>query len=164
MLLRIPKPVVERLGADLARAAHREIGGILFGEQLAEGDFRIVAVSSQTGGGTRASFRRNGSKAQKQTRFLHQKFGDDPRRFNYLGEWHSHPNAPAVPSLRDEQTMWQLLDGQGNAVNFLVLIIVRLAGQQKMEIGAQVYLKSGQKLDCSVVQEDAAEPNTEDAE
>ncbi len=151
MRLRIPTEVIERWASDLAGAGRKEIGGVLFGEQIAEGDFRIVAATRQRFfGGTATTFKRRGAVARNDILDLHRKFGGDPERFNYLGEWHSHPNAPAMPSLQDEVTMYQLLADQGTAVNFLVLIIVRLDTQRRFHIGARTYLASGHKLNCEV--------------
>jgi Prokaryotic homologs of the JAB domain len=149
--LRIPRILIERWQSDLASAGRKEIGGVLFGEQIAEGDFRIVEATRQRFfGGTPTSFKRRGGAARNDILDLHTKFGGNPERFNYLGEWHSHPNAPAVPSIQDEVTMYQLLADQGAAVNFLALIIVKLDAQERLHIGTRTYLASGHKLNCEI--------------
>ena len=151
MRLRIPSELIEQWRADLSRAGAREIGGVLFGEQLAEGDFRIVkAMRQRFPGGTATSFHRHGSSARKQILALHKKFGSDPERFNYLGEWHSHPNAPVWPSRQDEIAMYRLLADQGESVNFLVLIIVRLDDQKRVQIGAMTFLSSKHTIQCEI--------------
>lgn len=154
--------MIERWASDLKGAGRKEIGGVLFGEQIAEGDFRIVEATRQRFfGGTVTTFKRRGAAARKDILYLHKKFGGNPERFNYLGEWHSHPNAPAAPSLQDEVTMYKLLADQGEAVNFLVLIIVRLDVEARFHIAARTYLTSGHKLNCEieieVAESDAAE-------
>lgn len=155
MRLRIPKLIIERWADDLRKSGRREIGGVLFGEQIAEGDFRIIEATRQRfWGGTAMTFKRRGSGARKDILALHEKFGGDSERFNYLGEWHSHPNAPAMPSLQDEITMCNLLAEQGAAVNFLVLIIVKLDEAELFHIGAITYLASGHKLNCEIKIED----------
>ena len=154
MKLRIPRPTIEAWMHDLTRAGPREIGGVLFGEQIKEGDFRIVdAARQRLGRGTKARFHRRGGQARNHILALHDRLGGDARRFNYLGEWHSHPNAPVVPSTRDEITMHQLLADQAGAVNFLVLVIVRLTRSDTMDIGAQTYLSTGQTIACKIVPE-----------
>ena len=154
MKLRIPRPTIEVWVDDLTRAGSREIGGVLFGEQIEEGEFRIVdATRQRLGGGTKLRFHRRGGQARKQILALHDRFGGDAKRFNYLGEWHSHPNAPVIPSIRDENTMRQLLADQAGAVNFLVLAIVRLTQSGTVEIGARSYLATGQTIACQVVPE-----------
>lgn len=151
MKLRIPAEMIERRTNDLVRARSREVGGVLFGEQLSEGDFRIVEMTRQCSwGGTAVTFRRRGRAARNAILALHKKYGGDPFRFNYLGEWHSHPHAPAWPSPRDEVTMYQLLADQGDAVNFLVLMILKLHGHRELEIGATAYLSTGQKVLCEI--------------
>ncbi|NOX93597.1 MAG: hypothetical protein GXP04_00445 [Alphaproteobacteria bacterium] len=148
--------MIERWASDLKKAGHKEIGGVLFGEQISEGDFRIVEATRQRFfGGTAMTFNRRGGAARKEILALHKKFGGNPERFNYFGEWHSHPNAPALPSLQDETTMYNLLADQGEAVNFLVLIIVKLDQDARFHIGATTYLASGHKLNCEIEIEDA---------
>lgn len=151
MKLRIPAKIVEKRIDDLKRARSREIGGILFGEQLDEGEFRVVEMTRQCfWGGTATTFRRRGRGARRAVLALHKKYGGDPQRFNYLGEWHSHPNDPVLPSPRDELTMYQLLADQRDAVNFLVLMILGLRGGFELEMGATAYLSTGQKVPCEV--------------
>ncbi len=151
MRLRIPSDVINRWRKEVSRAGAREIGGILFGEQLAEGDFRVVEARQQRfGGGTCTRFHRRGAGARKQVLALHKQFGDDPERFNYLGEWHTHPNAPVWPSLQDEVTMYQLLADQGEAVNFLVLVILKVDEEEGLQIGAMTFLSSGHRIRCEI--------------
>ena len=80
------------------------------GEQLAPGDFRLldVTVAKRTGGP--AHFERS---AQEHGKELEGFFGDTGRdfgRFNYLGEWHSHPSDLPLPSGKDILSMRELLD------------------------------------------------------
>lgn len=151
MNLRIPKVMIENWSLDLSRAGQREIGGVLFGEQITEGEFRVVKATRQRlWGGTETTFNRRGRSARNDILKLHEKFGGVPERFNYLGEWHSHPSAPAWPSVQDERTMVNLLVDQGDAVNFLILIIVKLDSQARFQISARAYLASGHELACEI--------------
>ena len=143
--------MIEQWAVDLKGARRKEIGGVLFGEQISEGDFRIVEATRQRFfGGTATTFKRRGTAARKDILDLHKKVGGDPKRFNYLGEWHSHPNAPAIPSLQDEVTMRELLADQGGAVNFLVLLIVKLDAKARFHIVARSFLASGHALNCDI--------------
>ncbi|WP_051881674.1 Mov34/MPN/PAD-1 family protein [Parvularcula oceani] len=152
MKLKISESHVARWREDLHKAGRREIGGVLFGEQIAEGEFRLIEATRQRfGGGGAVRFHRRGRPAKKQIEALHAAHGHRPERFNYLGEWHSHPNAPAIPSARDEATMHQLLADQAGAVNFLVLVIVRLSKESVLELSAATYLASGHRLPCRIV-------------
>lgn len=151
MRIKVPGQTIDDWVRRLTRAGRREIGGVLFGEQVSEGTFRIVAATYQRFWPRRFNqFRRSGSQARRAVLSLHRRHGEQPARFNYLGEWHSHPNAAAVPSLRDELTMFELLEDQRGAVNFLVLIIVRIAQTGVLEIGARTYLTSGHVLPCEI--------------
>lgn len=161
MKLRIDRQTIESWKRDLSKAGQREIGGVLFGEQVGEGDFRILKASRQRfGGGEALHFNRRGFQARGKIKALHKKYGGDPSRFNYLGEWHSHPNAPAIPSMQDEMTMYQLLADQAGVVNFLVLAIVRLARSDALEIGAITYLTSGHKIECEIERDEG--PNADE--
>lgn len=151
MKLKINKSTIEAWRQGLERAGRREIGGVLFGEQLAEGDFRIIEATRQRfGGGGPERFQRRGFQARSNLKSLYKQYGGDPSRFNYLGEWHSHPSASCHPSARDELTMDQLLADQAGAVNFLVLIIVRLEASEVLEINAITYLTSGHQVNCEI--------------
>ena len=48
-------------------------------------------------------------------------------RFNYLGEWHSHPSFEPLPSDTDIRTMQSLVEDPDVGVNFLVLMVCRMA-------------------------------------
>ena len=149
--IRIEKEILEDWVKQLKLAGPREIGGVLFGEQLNEGYFRIVKAPqqiSQTSTGSR--FCRDGVQARKVIKSLHSRYGGQAERFNYLGEWHSHPDAPTLPSPRDETTMLELVAQQDGAVNFLVLVILRLSEVGALQFGARAYLASGHALPCAV--------------
>ena len=151
MRIRIEKRTIDRWVKDLERAGPREIGGVLFGEQLDEGYFRVVEAPTQSSGiGTYDRFYRGGVQARQQTLSMHRRYGGPPEQFNYLGEWHSHPNTQTIPSTCDEMTMTQLVSDQEGAVNFLVLLVVRLSRMSVLEIGARAFLASGHTLPCEI--------------
>ena len=150
MKIRISRRIVDGLVRDLQAAGSREIGGVLFAEQLDEGDFRVLEATRQLGDGTRSSFCREGTQARSDILAFHRQYGDRPQQFNYFGEWHSHPDAPLFPSPRDHATMIQLLADQAGAIDFLVLMLTRLSREDALEIGALAYLATGQQLLCEV--------------
>jgi hypothetical protein len=53
--------------------------------------------------------------------------GNDFTRFNYLGEWHSHPSFEPLPSDTDIRTMQSMVEAPDVGVNFLVLMVCRMA-------------------------------------
>ena len=126
MKVLLPEAVVETLYGELRRAGRREIGGILVGDHVEGATFRVADISVQRSGGSVAYFVRDPAHHRE---FLDQFFartGHDYRRFNYLGEWHSHPGAPAVPSTTDCESMARLVADPDTNVNFAVLLVVRL--------------------------------------
>jgi proteasome lid subunit RPN8/RPN11 len=65
--------------------------------------------------------------------------GTDYGRFNYLGEWHSHPLYLAVPSATDLAQMQLIVEDGLDAPLFAVLLIVRLDGRSRIEIAATAF-------------------------
>ena len=108
-------------------------------------------MTTQARGGSDDTFQRKVGKARRDLKSMSRRHGHDPERFNYLGEWHSHPHAPAVPSHVDEITMYQLLADPETVVNFLVLLINRLNEHGALELSAVAYLASGHKIPCDTV-------------
>lgn len=127
MKIILPLEVVDRLRAELRRAGNREIGGVLVGEHLEGDTFRVADLSVQRSGGSASHFVRD---VAHNRAFLDEFFartGNDYARFNYLGEWHSHPSFAPVPSGPDVHTMRQIVEDPRVGVNFAVLVIVSLA-------------------------------------
>jgi integrative and conjugative element protein (TIGR02256 family) len=76
--------------------------------------------------GTLASFLRRIEDAWAvMTRFF-ETTKRDYRRFNYIGEWHSHPRFEPVPSNTDHQSMRDIVSDPTVGANFVVLLILRL--------------------------------------
>lgn len=109
------------------------------GEHVADDLFRIVDISVQRSGGSEAHFPRNPRDHQLQLDNFFRRHGHDYRRFNYLGEWHSHPSFPPFPSSTDIATMQEIVRNPDVAVNFLVLMIVRLKRKSAIEVSATAF-------------------------
>lgn len=123
----LPKKIEERIIEELRAAGNREIGGILMGEHLEENTFKISDFTIQRKGGTFAFFVR---KIQRSLLRSLQQFFTQTRheytRFNYLGEWHSHPSFFLIPSPDDQETMWEIVDDSEVGANFAFLLLVKL--------------------------------------
>jgi [CysO sulfur-carrier protein]-S-L-cysteine hydrolase len=65
--------------------------------------------------------------------------GHDYLRYNYLGEWHSHPRFQPIPSPEDRATMLELVKNPLVGANFAVLIIVRLRRWSRLELSATLF-------------------------
>lgn len=124
MRLEFPKPLRSQLRREIGRAGRLEIGGILMAEQLAPGDFRLVDFTVDSQRGSAAHFVRSVSDHQRALAKFFESTGCDYSRFNYLGEWHSHPNHLPIPSREDLASMESLVRGERD-IEFAVLLIVR---------------------------------------
>ncbi|MGO9083663.1 MAG: Mov34/MPN/PAD-1 family protein [Candidatus Sulfotelmatobacter sp.] len=137
-LLLTPK-ILKRLRRELRRAGEREIGGLLMGEHVHDEVFRVVDLSVQRAGGTEACFIRDPANHKAQLDKFFARTGGDYTRFNYLGEWHSHPTFEALPSPKDIRTMQSLVSDPAVGVNFLVLLVARLSIEKQIEATAMAF-------------------------
>jgi proteasome lid subunit RPN8/RPN11 len=133
------------MAALLRRAGPREIGGILMAEQLSEpGHFSVVDFSVDPNSGRDDFFERDPSSHTATLLKFFARHGHDYGRFNYLGEWHSHPCFPLRPSLRDIRTMLDLVHGEAG-IDFALLMIVKLRSPFSIEGQANLFAR-GRKL------------------
>jgi [CysO sulfur-carrier protein]-S-L-cysteine hydrolase len=130
-----------RLCAALRKAGRREIGGMLLAEQLGPGHFRIIDFSLDAFSGSHTRFRRDPKTHQKVLDEFFQRTGRDYQRFNYLGEWHSHPSFSVKPSLEDIETMTDIVENGNSAITFAVLLIVRLRWRLWIDCSLTVFAK-----------------------
>ncbi len=126
MRIELAPDIEPRLRNALHQAGSREIGGMLFAEQLAPGRFRIVDFSLDPISGSHANFLRFLAFHHEALTVFFGKTGSDFSRFNYLGEWHSHPSFSAQPSREDIDTMTDLVENGSSEITFALLLIVRL--------------------------------------
>lgn len=156
MRLLIPTTIINRLKREL-RGRLREIGGILVGEHVSADIFRVADISVQHDGGAVAHFVRD---PEHHKQFLSEFFsrtGHDYLRFNYIGEWHSHPAFQALPSQSDLETMYDIVNDPEVGANFAILLIARLGLWRSLQISVTLF-RPGFVPEPVVVQtEDAAE-------
>jgi hypothetical protein len=69
----------------------------------------------------------------------------DYRRFNYVGEWHSHPSFEPEPSSRDDTSMREIVQDPKVGANFVALLIVKLDGNGSLLASMHAYLPDGGK-------------------
>ena len=98
LTLSLPRDQIEELHRELEIAGRREIGGILMGEQLAPSHFRVTEMTFQRQGGVFARFVRNARLALVALQQFFTRTGHCYQRYNYLGEWHSHPSFEPRPA------------------------------------------------------------------
>ncbi len=137
--LRLSARHLSRLRRELRRAGHNEIGGVLAAENLSDGLFEIADFSIQQTGGSIASFVREPAPHRRFMRRFFQRTEHQFERFNYIGEWHSHPLFPAYPSPTDLRQMQRIADDPQQAATFVVLLIVRLGVRGGIEASAHAF-------------------------
>jgi integrative and conjugative element protein (TIGR02256 family) len=139
MQLLLAPPIIKRLKLELRRAGRREIGGLLMGEHLGGEIFRVIDISVQHSGGSQSCFVRNPRDHQSQLQEFFARTGENYARFNYLGEWHSHPSYEPFPSATDLRTMQSIVEDPDVGVNFVVLIIAKLSSRKGIETTAMAF-------------------------
>jgi proteasome lid subunit RPN8/RPN11 len=153
--LLLPKYIELELKLELQAAGSREIGGILMGEHVNEETFRICDFTVQRHGGTWISFFRDIQKSLKQSLwFFFNKTNHDYTKFNYLGEWHSHPSFQLIPSMQDQQSMWDIVNDPEVGANFAVLLLVRLNQEGEVEGSATLFVSGSPMLQGNLIREE----------
>ena len=79
--------------------------------------------------------------------------GYNYRKFNYIGEWHSHPSFQPVPSEKDLQSMQEIVTDSDTSANFAILLIVRLKRGQEIDATATVFFRDGKCFECQLIME-----------
>ena len=153
MKIHLPTDIKKRLIPALEKAGTREIGGVLMGEHVDEAEFRVVDLTIQKQLGSVAFFVRLVTDAVGSLKGFFKQTGHNYRKFNYLGEWHSHPSFPPVPSQKDAQSMLEIVTDPDTGANFAVLLIVKLKEMQEIEATATVFLRDGQFFECELIKE-----------
>ena len=141
MQVEFPKSVAARLKKTLRQSGNREVGGVLMAEQIAPSTFRLLDFSLDADSGSPTNFIRNPEHHKKALTDFFAKTNGDFSRFNYIGEWHSHPRFPAIPSTVDRQSMFELVDTEKD-ISFAMLLIVRLRYWAFLECSATLFAKN----------------------
>jgi proteasome lid subunit RPN8/RPN11 len=155
MQILLPEKITQRLSVALEAAGRREIGGILMGERVSDRVYRVQNLTVQRRGGTFASFVRGIQGILTPLKQFFRQTDYNYTRFNYLGEWHSHPSFALEPSPLDRETMWDIVEDPQVGANFAVMIIVRLDSIGRLQATATVYLPGRRMLEGELIQEGA---------
>lgn len=146
----LPPELVQVLLASLQEAGQREIGGILMAEHVGPNEFKICEVTVHRRGAI-ASFVRLIEDAIGKLRLFFQRTDHDYRRFNYLGEWHSHPLFEPIPSKTDDISMLEIVQDKSVGANFAVLLIIKLDPNGQLVGTAHTYLPDGGRAYSSII-------------
>lgn len=157
MQILLPDEAANKLTKALKKAGNREIGGILMGEHVSENVFRLKEFTIQSQGGTSVSFTRFLEENISSLQGFFEETGCDFTRFNYLGEWHSHPAFAPEPSGTDCNTIWEIVEDSSVGANFVILMIVRLDNAEQLEGTVTVFYPGHQMFKGKLIQEETAE-------
>lgn len=126
MQLILPREIRQQLEIALRDARRREIGGILMAEHSAENTFCVRSLTVQRRGGSFAAFVRAVEAILGPLKNFFRQTDYNYTKFNYVGEWHSHPSFVPAPSNTDHQTMLSIINDPQVGAFFVVLLIVKL--------------------------------------
>ena len=136
MKLQLTRNILETLQRELRRAQRREIGGVIVGEHIKDETFKIADISVQRDGGSSAHFVRDPDQHRIFLENFFSRTGCDYDRFNYIGEWHSHPTFSPIPSRTDCETMYNIVDDPDATAGFAVLIVARMHSFWGLQLSA----------------------------
>lgn len=122
--LTVPLLQLAKLQLYLKKGGNREIGGWMVAEQTAPGQFELVGLTVDLEVGTRDRFDSLPEPHSQQMDQILLENSARAGRIDYLGEWHSHPTFPPIPSEIDVASMTDMVENSGPS--FAVLVIVRL--------------------------------------
>lgn len=141
--LLIPPNLTVQLEEALSKAGNLECGGIMLGEHVGPNAFQLRDVTVQ-GTGSISRFIRKVEAAARGLKAFLIKHNNEFERFNYLGEWHSHPLYAAEPSVVDHTSMRDIIMDPKVGANFVALLIVKLNQHRQLTGSIHVYLPSGE--------------------
>jgi [CysO sulfur-carrier protein]-S-L-cysteine hydrolase len=142
LMLSFSDRVIQIMTAALRKAGKREIGGILMAEHMGPNQFEVKDLTVHRRG-TIASFVRRIEEAVGRLRMFFERSNHDHTRFNYIGEWHSHPCFVAEASETDHASMRQIIEDPQVGANFVVLLVTKLNAKGQLIGSAHTYLPNG---------------------
>jgi len=153
MKLLISPEISQQLIDALSQAGQREIGGILMGEHAGPDIFRVTEITIQRKGGAFAAFVRMVEEILAPLFAFFDTTKHDYKRFNYMGEWHSHHSFALVPSRRDHTTMYNMVMDPQLGAHFLLLLLVKSNDHGQLEGSVTVYQPKKPPFAGSVIRE-----------
>lgn len=156
MRLQITTEQIQRFRQQLKMAGVREIGGVLMGEHVSDDTFRLADFSVQHAGGTASCFMRTPADHTAFFDAFFARTGHQYTRFNYLGEWHSHPSFPAIPSTTDIAAMQEIVEDAGHGTNFALLLVVNLNWRRQLCLSASAFQANRGPVEIELVFDEGA--------
>ncbi|MBU1376147.1 MAG: Mov34/MPN/PAD-1 family protein [Alphaproteobacteria bacterium] len=141
MKVELDDTVRRRMRERLRKAGRREIGGVLMAEQVAVDHFKIIDFSVDDQTGSYAHFVRSPERHKAALDAFFARTSADYERFNYLGEWHSHPSFSVQPSTEDCASMVSLVHGERD-IHFAFLVIVKLQLWTSLQYSITLFVRN----------------------
>ena len=123
-------------------------------EHVSENVFRVKSLTIQRIGGTFATFMRAAKSIIRPLIEFFRETNHNYTRFNYVGEWHSHPSFAPMPSVKDHRTMLEIIEDPHLGALFVVLMIVKLNSAREIEGTVTAYKPGGIILKGELIFED----------
>ncbi len=125
------------------------------GEHVAHEEFRVVDLTVQLQVGTISRFVRAVASFVTKLAAFFQRTEYRYKKYNYLGEWHSHPLFELQPSWDDFQTMRDIIDDSEVGANFVVLMLTKL-NSGNVELRAWALTPGGALMEADVIPDGAS--------
>jgi|CXWL01.1.fsa_nt_gi integrative and conjugative element protein (TIGR02256 family) len=156
----LPSNIASQIERALVKAGRREIGGLLMAEHVGTSEF-VVRDLTINRGGTFASFVRQVKDVWPKLNHFFDSTKRDYARFNYIGEWHSHPSFEPIPSAADHQSMSDIIADKTVGGHFVVLVVLKLDPNQTLIGSVHTYLPSGvvERSQLMIQREQCADSN-----
>lgn len=150
MRVEFPKRLRRRMMKHLFFAGRKEIGGVLLAKQIEPGWFQLEDFTVDKKAGTSGTFIRHPEEHEAAIDNFLDRNGDDYERYNYLGEWHSHPSFSVDPSVQDIYSMQTLLEEEPE-IGFATLLIVKLSYLHRLDNSATLFQRNMRPSQVEIV-------------
>ncbi len=115
-------------------------------EHVGENAFCVRSLTVQRRGGSFATFLRAVEAFLDPLRNFFRQNKYNYTKFNYVGEWHSHPSFVPTPSETDHRTMWSIINDPQVGAFFVALLIVKLDENEEFVGSVTVYQPNAKAL------------------
>ena len=132
------------------KSGKREIVGMLFAQHFSTNEFKVLEVTvAMEYLGTMSRFIRGIVSGLRQLAKFYKYHNYFYSKYNYLGDWHSHPNFKFYPSATDDASMFKLLYDVEVGAYFLVLLIVKIKNNQ-LKVNGWAYFPGNKRVKCEI--------------
>ena len=141
LVITIDGSLIEKLCKHGMNHYPKEFGGLLIGQYINDNREVVIyeTVLPSEYKSSRFSFER-GSLGLKRT--LERLYKQAPTLI-YVGEWHTHPDGPAIPSQTDMKALQEIVQDESVFINNPILLIISIC---KKECNPEFYVYANNKI------------------